>query len=251
MLGTIALTGYLYVVIPKGFFPQQDTGLIVGITEAAQDISFPAMAERQQALVDILLKDPAVASVGNYIGPGGPTATLNEGRMFIALKPQPAARCQRRPGDRPAAAAARQDPGHHALHAGGAGHHDRRAAVEDAVSIHADRRRFRRAQPLGGDLSRQAESASPASPTSPATRPMPARCSTSPSIARSPRASASCPRRSTTRSTTPSASASSRPSSPRSTSITSCSRSSRASSTARRRCKRHLRELVRPASRCR
>jgi hydrophobe/amphiphile efflux-1 (HAE1) family protein len=87
MLGTIALTGYLYVVIPKGFFPQQDTGQIVGITEAAQDISFPAMAQRQQALVDILLKDPAIESVSNYIGPGGPTATLNQGRVFIVLKP--------------------------------------------------------------------------------------------------------------------------------------------------------------------
>jgi HAE1 family hydrophobic/amphiphilic exporter-1 len=87
MLGTIALTGYLYVVIPKGFFPQQDTGQIVGITEASQDISFPAMAQRQQALVDVLLKDPAIASVGSYIGPGGPTATLNQGRIFIALKP--------------------------------------------------------------------------------------------------------------------------------------------------------------------
>ena len=88
MLGTIALTGYLYVVIPKGFFPQQDTGLIVGITEAAQDISFPAMAERMEALLDPLLKDPAVASVAASIGPGGPTATLNQGRVFIALKPQ-------------------------------------------------------------------------------------------------------------------------------------------------------------------
>jgi hydrophobe/amphiphile efflux-1 (HAE1) family protein len=87
MLGTVALTGCLYVVIPKGFFPQQDTGQIVGITEAAQDISFPAMAQRQQALVDILLKDPAVESVSNYIGPGGPTATLNQGRVFIVLKP--------------------------------------------------------------------------------------------------------------------------------------------------------------------
>ena len=87
MLGTIASTGYLYIVIPKGFFPQQDTGQIVGITEAAQDISFPAMAQRQQALVDILLKDPAIESVSNYIGPGGPTATLNQGRVFIALKP--------------------------------------------------------------------------------------------------------------------------------------------------------------------
>jgi hydrophobe/amphiphile efflux-1 (HAE1) family protein len=87
MLGTIALTGYLYVVIPKGFFPQQDTGQIVGITEASQDISFAAMVQRQQALVDVLLKDPAIESVSNYIGPGGPTATLNQGRVFIVLKP--------------------------------------------------------------------------------------------------------------------------------------------------------------------
>ncbi len=89
MLSTIALTGFLYVVIPKGFFPQEDTGQIVGITEAAQDISFPAMSERQQVLVDTLLKDPAIDSVASYIGPGGPTATLNQGRIFIMLKPKP------------------------------------------------------------------------------------------------------------------------------------------------------------------
>ena len=89
MLSTIALTGYLYAVIPKGFFPQQDTGQIVGITEASQDVSFPAMSERQQALVDVLLKDPAIESVASYIGPGGPTATLNQGRVFIILKPKP------------------------------------------------------------------------------------------------------------------------------------------------------------------
>ena len=88
MLGTVALTGVLYYEIPKGFFPQQDTGMIMGITEAAQDISYPAMAERQRALVDIVEKDPAVYSVGSNIGPGGPTATLNQGRMFIALKPR-------------------------------------------------------------------------------------------------------------------------------------------------------------------
>jgi hydrophobe/amphiphile efflux-1 (HAE1) family protein len=88
MLSTIVLTGYLYVIIPKGFFPQQDTGMITGITEASQDISFPAMAERQQAVANIVLQDPAVASTGSYIGPGGPTATLNNGRMFIALKPK-------------------------------------------------------------------------------------------------------------------------------------------------------------------
>src|SRR5258707_5817044 len=60
MLGTIALTGYLYVVIPKGFFPQQDTGLIIGLSEAAQDISYPAMLQRQQALIDAVMQDPAV-----------------------------------------------------------------------------------------------------------------------------------------------------------------------------------------------
>lgn len=88
LLATIVLTGYLYVIIPKGFFPQQDTGFIFGITEASQDISFPAMSERQQAVVDTVLQDPAVASVGSYIGPGGPTATLNNGRVFITLKPK-------------------------------------------------------------------------------------------------------------------------------------------------------------------
>ena len=88
MLGTMALTGYLYVVIPKGFFPQQDTGMILGIAEASQDISFPAMAERMQAVIGVVLQDPAVASVGSQIGAGGATATLNDGRMFIALKPE-------------------------------------------------------------------------------------------------------------------------------------------------------------------
>src|SRR4030081_1327575 len=88
MLGTIALTGYLYVLIPKGFFPQQDTGLIIGLSEAAQDISFQAMAERQQALLDALVRDPAVASVGAAVGAGGGNATVNNGRVYIALKPK-------------------------------------------------------------------------------------------------------------------------------------------------------------------
>jgi multidrug efflux pump len=87
MLGTIGFTGYLYVVIPKGFFPQQDTGMILGIAEAAQDVSYTAMAQRMQAVVDTVLKDPAVATVGANIGAGGATVTLNQGRMFIALKP--------------------------------------------------------------------------------------------------------------------------------------------------------------------
>src|SRR5207244_11657089 len=88
MLGTIALTGYLYVLIPKGFFPEQDTGLIIGLSEAAQDISFQAMAERQQALLNAVMRDPAVASVGAAVGAGGGNTTVNNGRVFIALKPQ-------------------------------------------------------------------------------------------------------------------------------------------------------------------
>jgi hydrophobe/amphiphile efflux-1 (HAE1) family protein len=88
MLGTVALTGYLFMVIPKGFFPQQDTGLILGFSEAAQDISYQAMAERTQALIKAVLEDPAVASVGTGIGAGGGNYTTNTGRMFISLKPK-------------------------------------------------------------------------------------------------------------------------------------------------------------------
>ena len=90
MFATIALTGYLYVIIPKGFFPQQDTGLILGFSEAAQDISYEAMTQRQQALIDAVLEDPAVASVGTGIGAGGGNYTTNTGRMFIQLSQEPA-----------------------------------------------------------------------------------------------------------------------------------------------------------------
>jgi HAE1 family hydrophobic/amphiphilic exporter-1 len=85
MLGTIGLTGWLYVIIPKGFFPQQDTGMITAIAEANQDISFPAMVQRMQAVLDTVQKDPAVASIGSQVGGAG--GTLNQGRAFIALKP--------------------------------------------------------------------------------------------------------------------------------------------------------------------
>ena len=88
MVGTIVLTGYLYMLIPKGFFPQQDTGMIIGQSEAAQDISYAAMAERQQALLNAVMRDPAVASIGSAIGAGGGTTTVNTGRVFIALKPE-------------------------------------------------------------------------------------------------------------------------------------------------------------------
>jgi hydrophobe/amphiphile efflux-1 (HAE1) family protein len=87
MLATVAATGYLFVVIPKGFFPQQDTGLIVGISEAAADVSPDGMKERQRAILEIAARDPAVASAVGYIGPGGPTVTEDDGRVFITLKP--------------------------------------------------------------------------------------------------------------------------------------------------------------------
>ncbi|MGY0569844.1 efflux RND transporter permease subunit [Bradyrhizobium sp. RDM12] len=88
MFLAIAVTGYLYVVIPKGFFPQQDTGLIVGVAEAAQDISYPAMSQRMHAIIAKVVEDPAVLSVGSAIGAGGGVATVNQGRVFITLKPR-------------------------------------------------------------------------------------------------------------------------------------------------------------------
>jgi hydrophobe/amphiphile efflux-1 (HAE1) family protein len=87
MISTVAATFILFVEIPKGFFPQQDTGLIVGITEGAQNISPQAMKERTQAVLEVVTKDPAVSSANAYIGPGGSTVTENDGRMFITLKP--------------------------------------------------------------------------------------------------------------------------------------------------------------------
>ncbi|GEO99829.1 MdtB/MuxB family multidrug efflux RND transporter permease subunit [Methylobacterium haplocladii] len=87
-LGTIALTAYLFVVIPKGFFPVQDTGVIQGISQADQSVSYAAMAERQQQLADIVLKDRDVANLSSFIGVDGQNVTLNSGRMLINLKPQ-------------------------------------------------------------------------------------------------------------------------------------------------------------------
>ena len=85
-LATLALTVLLYIVVPKGFFPVQDTGVIQGISEAPQSISFAAMAERQQALVDVVLQDPAVDSLSSFIGVDGVNTTLNSGRLLINLK---------------------------------------------------------------------------------------------------------------------------------------------------------------------
>lgn len=87
-LATLLLTVSLYLVIPKGFFPLQDTGLLQGVSEAPASISFSAMAQRQTALADVVLADPAVASVSSFIGVDGTNPTLNSGRFLINLKPQ-------------------------------------------------------------------------------------------------------------------------------------------------------------------
>jgi multidrug efflux pump len=87
-IGTMALTVILYIFIPKGFFPLQDTGVIQGITEAPQSISFSAMATRQQALAKVVLQDPAVESLSSFIGIDGVNTTLNSGRIQINLKPK-------------------------------------------------------------------------------------------------------------------------------------------------------------------
>ena len=87
-VATLVASIWLYSFTPKGFFPQQDTGLLIGTTEAAQDISFAEMAKKQQQVVAVLLADPAIATVGSFVGSGsGGGASQNNGRMFITLKP--------------------------------------------------------------------------------------------------------------------------------------------------------------------
>jgi multidrug efflux pump len=86
-LATFGLTAFLYVAIPKGFFPVQDSGVIQAISEAPQSVSYAAMAERQQQLASIILKDPEVESLSSFIGVDGTNTTLNSGRILINLKP--------------------------------------------------------------------------------------------------------------------------------------------------------------------
>jgi len=87
-IGTLALTIFLFLVIPKGFFPVQDTGVILGVSEAPATLSFPALAERQQALAKVILKDPDVVSLSSFIGVDGTNMLPNSGRIQINLKPR-------------------------------------------------------------------------------------------------------------------------------------------------------------------
>ena len=86
-IGALALTLYLYVIVPKGFFPVQDTGVILGISEGPENVSFTSMSERQQKLTKVILEDPDVASLSSFIGIDGTNTTQNSGRIQINLKP--------------------------------------------------------------------------------------------------------------------------------------------------------------------
>lgn len=120
-LGTLALTVVLYIVVPKGFFPVQDTGVIQGIAEAPQDTSFTAMAERQHQLADLILQDPAVESVVFFVGVDGINQSLGTSRLTVELKPL-SERDARRPGHCQAPHGAGREPaGADPLHAARAG----------------------------------------------------------------------------------------------------------------------------------
>jgi len=86
-IGTLVLTILLYIVVPKGFFPVEDTGVIQGVSEAPQNVSFAAMVRGQQALARIILQDPAVESLSSFVGIDGTNTTVNSGRILINLKP--------------------------------------------------------------------------------------------------------------------------------------------------------------------
>src|SRR5271155_4029120 len=86
-IATLVLTIVLYIVVPKGFFPVQDTGVIQGVSQAPQDVSFAAMVRGQQSLAQIILQDPAVQNLSSFVGIDGTNTTVNSGRFLINLKP--------------------------------------------------------------------------------------------------------------------------------------------------------------------
>ena len=136
-LGTFLLTGYLYVTIPKGFFPIQDTGVIQGVTQAAEAISFDQMADHQQALAKVILADPDVASLSSFIGVDGSNITLNSGRFLINLKPHAKRKASASEVIRRLQKGNRGRSGHIAVHAAGAGPVNRHRRQRDPISVHA------------------------------------------------------------------------------------------------------------------
>ncbi len=148
-MATLAGTVLLYVVVPKGFLPQQDTGLIVAVTQGEQSISIPRMSALQARADAVIRTDPAVADVVSFVGAGDINPTPNTGRLTISLVPRRPAQRRRRDDRRAPAAETRGHSWPLGVHAAGAGHPDRHAHLAHAVSVHAGRYRRRRAGAVG------------------------------------------------------------------------------------------------------
>ena len=156
-VGTLVLTILLYIYIPKGFFPIQDTGVIQGVSEAAQTVSFDEMSDRQQALASVILKDPAVESLSSFIGIDGTNTTLNSGRIQINLKPLAERNISATDVIRRLQPRTGRGRRHHALHAAGSGSFGGRPRQPHAISIHAGRSERRRIEYLRAPHARAAE----------------------------------------------------------------------------------------------
>ena len=137
LLITVGLNIYLYVIVPKGFFPQQDTGRLIGSIQADQSISFQAMRQKLADFIDIVRADPAVDNVVGFTG----GQQRNTGSMFVALKPLSQRKESRRPDRRPASGQARQGAGRQSVLQPRAGHPGRRPAGQRAIPVHASGRR--------------------------------------------------------------------------------------------------------------
>ena len=143
---TLGVTIFLFFVIPKGFFPIQDTGVIQGVSEAAQSVSFPEMSRQQQQLSKVILQDPAVDNLSSFIGVDGTNTTLNSGRILINLKPLAARKISASDVIRRLQPELAKVAGHHALHAAGTGSLGRRPGEPHAIPVHAGRSERGRAE---------------------------------------------------------------------------------------------------------
>ena len=171
-VATLGLTVFLYVMIPKGFFPVQDTGLIQGISRGrARRSRSRRWRERQQALAAAILKDPDVVSLSSFIGVDGTNTTLNSGRFLINLKPRDERSVSAPATSSAGSAGDARGRRHRALHAAGPGSDDRRHGQPLAIPIRAGGRQSERIRDLGPEVARSACSRSRSSRTSPATTP--------------------------------------------------------------------------------
>ena len=156
-LATFVLTAVLYIVIPKGFFPLQDTGVIQAISEAPQSVSYAAMAERQQQLASIILKDPEVDSLSSFIGVDGTNTTLNSGRILINLKPYDQRKSNITTIMQRIKDADRFADRHQPVHATGTGPDHRRHRQPYAIPIHPSGCRSSATGRVGAKTRRQAQ----------------------------------------------------------------------------------------------